>query len=115
MSLWFTYAFCDICKPGPYFTIPTHEEYIFLFNENASAYDHSVWKTGLPVRSAVAKPGIPHGQLSMIPGPPYFSETDRRLGAGYRGAPSREVAGVTTRSHWRDKQAAGLSRGSSAQ
>jgi hypothetical protein len=30
--------------------------YINLLNQNPSTYDHRVWKTGLPVRSAVLKP-----------------------------------------------------------
>ena len=30
--------------------------YIFLFPVNYSTYDHRVWRTGLPVRSAVLKP-----------------------------------------------------------
>jgi hypothetical protein len=30
--------------------------YIYLLNPNPSTYDHRVWKTGLPVRSAVLKP-----------------------------------------------------------
>ena len=35
---------------GPYLSA------IFPFNQKASTYDHRVWKTGLPVRSAVLKP-----------------------------------------------------------
>ena len=30
--------------------------YINTFTSNSSTYDHRVWKTGLPVRSAVLKP-----------------------------------------------------------
>ncbi|KAJ5186200.1 L-lysine 2-3-aminomutase [Penicillium cf. viridicatum] len=29
---------------------------IILFHSKSSTYDHRVWKTGLPVRSAVLKP-----------------------------------------------------------
>ena len=32
------------------------KEHIFLFKITPSTYDHRVWKTGLPVRSAVLKP-----------------------------------------------------------
>jgi hypothetical protein len=34
----------------------------------SSTYDHRVWRTGLPVRSAVLKPIIVRGQFSMCPG-----------------------------------------------
>jgi hypothetical protein len=30
--------------------------FVFLSNDIATTYDHRVWKTGLPVRSAVLKP-----------------------------------------------------------
>ncbi|KAJ5084794.1 hypothetical protein NUU61_009373 [Penicillium alfredii] len=32
-----------------------------------STYDHRVWRTGLPVRSAVLKPHIVQGQFSKRP------------------------------------------------
>jgi hypothetical protein len=33
-----------------------NETYIDSFHDSSSTYDHRVWKTGLPVRSAVLKP-----------------------------------------------------------
>ncbi|KAJ5120629.1 uncharacterized protein N7515_010017 [Penicillium bovifimosum] len=43
------------------------ETNIILFNTETGTYDHRVWKTGLPVRSAVLKPIIVRGQFSMRP------------------------------------------------
>ena len=37
-------------------TILSNNVYIISFDGNLSTYDHRVWKTGLPVRSAVLKP-----------------------------------------------------------
>ncbi|KAJ9483587.1 hypothetical protein VN97_g9814 [Penicillium thymicola] len=41
--------------------------YICPFIVQISTYDHRVWKIGLPVRSAVLKHRILHGQYSMCP------------------------------------------------
>jgi hypothetical protein len=40
-------------------------KYIFSFKPNSCTYDHRVWRTGLPVRSAVLKPIIVRSQFSM--------------------------------------------------
>jgi hypothetical protein len=42
--------------------------YIYFFLVTSSTYDHRVWKTGLPVRSAVLKPPIERGKfLKSLP------------------------------------------------
>ncbi|EKV15324.1 hypothetical protein PDIP_40760 [Penicillium digitatum Pd1] len=47
-----------------YHTLPTpiFLSHIVLFHTEPDTYDHRVWKTGLPVRSAVLKPHILHSQ-----------------------------------------------------
>jgi hypothetical protein len=43
---------------------------IYCSNAALSTYDHRIWKTVLPVRSAVLKPIILHGQYPMRPQSP---------------------------------------------
>ncbi|KOS36611.1 hypothetical protein ACN38_g12635 [Penicillium nordicum] len=40
---------------------------LILSHLQLNTYDHRVWRTGLPVRSAVLKPIILHSQYSISP------------------------------------------------
>jgi len=42
---------------------------IYIAPIKVSTYDHKVWRTGLPVRSAVLKPHVKGGQPSILPFP----------------------------------------------
>ena len=43
-------------RRSPFVPPPNYLHPILLFNTKYDTYDHRVWKTGLPVRSAVLKP-----------------------------------------------------------
>ncbi len=64
--VWFP-GFCR-CGFGA-FPVPESPSYKDDISSSASSgtYDHRVWRTGLPVRSAVLKPIIVRGQFSMRP------------------------------------------------
>ena len=62
-------------------------EIISNFITKVSTYDHRVWKTGLPIRSAILKPQGNHTVNSpKALGPNFYLKPRCRLGVGDRGA-----------------------------
>ncbi|KAJ5153989.1 uncharacterized protein N7500_009428, partial [Penicillium coprophilum] len=79
-----------------------------FFQYCISTYDHRVWKTGLPVRSAVLKPHILHGQYSMCPQHPSGTLGSKKIQIAYsRGASltlQERLARAISRGFTRDYQ-----------